>query len=224
MTSPVKEMIATLEEDRGYSHWQQAYHRDMVTCWTIVLRNALEPQDEEWRQREHEYLALVEKYGATTIRVWSEVMGKLLLHAKTERRDYLGEITMGLGMGAKDRGQFFTPYSMSLLAAQMAFDKPSVLKAIETKGYVSINEPSCGSGGMIVAYAQTMLSAGLNIEDMRVVAQDIDRHCVNMTYVQMWIYDIPAVVIRGDTLKAEEHEVLITPAYMHQENQLQQRV
>lgn len=224
MTSPVVGKIITrLESDRGYSHWKQSYHRDMVSCWAIALRNAVEPRGSDWDAREAAYMQLVEKYGRDTISLWADVMGEILLAAINEMGDLLGEITMALGMGVKGHGQFFTPYNLSRLAAAMAFDKASAEQTIAEQGYVSLNEPSSGSGGMIVAYAQTMVEAGLDLQDLRVTAQDIDQHCVNMTYVQMRLFNIPAVVIHGDTLKLEQRETLLTPAYIRQENRLRQK-
>lgn len=49
---------------------------------------------------------------------------------------------------------------------------------------------------------------------MVVTAQDIDLKCVHMTYLQLSLYGIPAVVIHGNTLTVEEWSRWYTPVYM----------
>lgn len=43
------------------------------------------------------------------------------------------------------------------------------------------------------------------------VAQDIDIRCVWMAYIQLCLYQIPAVVIHGNTLTLEEWSRWYTP-------------
>ena len=102
--------------------------------------------------------------------------------------DYLGELYMQIEAGNKNAGQYFTPYDVSKFMAEITLgelpDKPFIL-----------NEPCCGSGGMVVAAADVLQSRGYNYTDkMLVVANDIDRHCVFMAYTQLSFAAVPAVV------------------------------
>ena len=68
---------------------------------------------------------------------------------------------------------------------------------------------------MLIAYAKTLLDAGYNYcEKMVGMAVDIDITCVYMSYVQLSMYGIPAVVIHGDSITVEEWSRWYTPAYV----------
>jgi len=52
---------------------------------------------------------------------------------------------------------------------------------IEEKGYISVCEPCCGSGAMILGAAKALKDAGYNYQQQMVVhATDIDIKCVHM--------------------------------------------
>lgn len=66
---------------------------------------------------------------------------------------------------------------------------------------MTVNEPSCGAGGNIIALAEVMKERGINYQQkLEVVCQDIDTKAVYMTYVQMCLYGIPAIVYQSNTL------------------------
>lgn len=66
---------------------------------------------------------------------------------------------------------------------------------------VTIDEPSCGSGGMVVATAQVLQKRGINYQKtLDVVCQDLDWSAVYMCYVQLSLLGIKAIVVQGDTL------------------------
>ena len=71
-----------------------------------------------------------------------------------------------------------------------------------------------GAGGMILAYAREVEDRGYKrYKNMFVEACDIYSLCTYMTYVQLAMYDIPAVVKNGNVLLLEEKFVLYTPQY-----------
>ena len=71
-----------------------------------------------------------------------------------------------------------------------------------------------GAGGMILAYAREVEERGYKrYKNLLVEACDIDILCTYMTYVQLAMYDIPAVVKNGNVLTLEEKFVLYTPQY-----------
>ena len=81
---------------------------------------------------------------------------------------------------------------------------------------IELTEPSCGSGGMIIATAKILRKNGINYQDaLNVLAYDLEWRCVYMTYVQLSLYGINAGIIRTDALtdgkKIGIHEVLLTP-------------
>ena len=64
-----------------------------------------------------------------------------------------------------------------------------------------MNEPSRGSGGMIIAAAKVLKDRGINYQNvLKAVAQDLDWKAVYMCYVQLSLLGIDAVVVQGNTL------------------------
>ena len=116
-----------------------------------------------------------------------------------EMTDVLGEVYMAADLGSKSTGQFFTPFHLSELCAKMTL--PHWEKEYSEHGTISLNEPSCGGGGMIIAAAKVMRDAGINPQRaLNVVAQDLDWKGVYMTYLQLSLLGIRAKVVQGDTL------------------------
>lgn len=123
--------------------------------------------------------------------------------------DYLGEIYMNLPGNKSQAGQFFTPYHVSLMVAKMTFGTIP-----ETGKVLTINEPACGSGGMVIAAAQTFDELGFNYTDNAlVVANDVDRNCALMSYLQISYTGMPAVVKHQNSLTQETWDEFITPAF-----------
>ena len=118
-------------------------------------------------------------------------------------------------LGSKQTGQFFTPYHLSVLTAEMGIPKD-----ISPENPLIMNEPSAG-GGMIIAAAKVLKRRGLNPQKcMKVIAQDMDWKGVYMTYVQLSLLGIKAAVVQGDTLgepaidprRYPQERVFYTPA------------
>jgi type I restriction-modification system DNA methylase subunit len=126
--------------------------------------------------------------------------------------DVLGALFHELELHNKYKGQFFTPMHVcTLMGALVGVDK----KDIEEHGYTTMNEPCCGSGAMILGFINSMIDAKLNHQkQLLVIAQDIDIKCVHMTYLQLALAGVPAVVIHGNTLTLEEWSHWFTPMYV----------
>ena len=74
--------------------------------------------------------------------------------------DFLGEIYQELELNNKHNGEFFTPTHISELMARIALGDFS--KTIEDKGYISIDEPACGSGVMLIEAHNVIKESGHN--------------------------------------------------------------
>lgn len=68
--------------------------------------------------------------------------------------------------------------------------------------------------GMVLAIAQALIESGKNpARAMWAQCQDIDRTAALMCLIQLSLWNIPAVVIVGDTLANEVRECFYTPAH-----------
>ena len=124
--------------------------------------------------------------------------------------DHLGEIYMELSGGKKAAGQYFTPYDVSRLMAEMTVGQSD----ISGGKILTFNEPCCGSGGIIVAVADALNSRGFNYtNDAVFVANDIDRNCALMCYLQTSWAAMPAIVLHQDTITQKAWDEFITPAF-----------
>ncbi|MCI9350160.1 MAG: SAM-dependent DNA methyltransferase [Oscillibacter sp.] len=124
--------------------------------------------------------------------------------------DLLGPAFMELRMGSK--GQDFTPRDICALTARLT--APG-FQTLPDCGYFTLDEPACGACGMVLAVAEQIQNSGLNPTQHLVVrAEDLDIRCVWMSYIQLSLYGIPAVVIHGSTLSLEEIDRWYTPAYL----------
>lgn len=183
---------------------------DFVEMYALCLVNGLEPSHNElWHRREDQYLAVVSKYTKEELEIFCHVAAMLIVSLEKEMRDVLGDVYMRGELGNSRTGQFFTPDHVSKLVADMG-DIPD--------GIITLNEPSCGGCGMVIAYAKRLKEAGYDYQrKLKVIAQDLDWRSVYMSYLQLSLLGIDAVVIQGDTLKGakpEPWQVFKTPKHV----------
>lgn len=191
---------------------------DWVAMSAISIQNSCTlMHDKVFEQRESLYINIANKYSKDEMRTMCNMNGALALVLEERFGDILGEIYMKSGCGSKSTGQFFTPYHVSYLTAKLAYEN----KIKELSEEIEINEPSCGGGGMIIAIANVMKENNLNYQrQMHVVAQDLDWNGVYMTYIQLSLLGIRAIVVQGDTLQSpyprvcDRLKILRTPAEM----------
>ena len=96
-----------------------------------------------------------------------------------------------------------------------------VMKLNKKNNNGKLIDVNCGSGAKILAYASTLNIFKLNYKiDLEVTAIDTDIINVFMTYIQLYFYEISAVVILVDERNNEEMMRLYTPLYENEEENL----
>jgi hypothetical protein len=102
-----------------------------------------------------------------------------------------------------------------MMAKMTLGDEKDVRARIAERGFVTAQEPACGSGAMVIALAQGMKDLGINYQQhLHVTAIDVDPKCVHMAYVQFALLHIPAIIVHGNTLSLEEFGRWYTPAHI----------
>lgn len=158
--------------------------------------------------REEEYMETIKKYDKDELHALCEAF-TFLIHEMEQKpfSDLLGEYYQTIASkAARDgRGEFFTPEPVSELMARILIDVESV---IEKGTPIAINEPTCGSGGIILQLAKQFSPIRTNLEQshvdlLRVTAQDISPLSCNMTYLNTSVWGIPTQVLLGNTLTNE---------------------
>jgi len=165
---------------------------DWISMFALSTAQAVHYSED----REKNYLQIAGKHTKERLEQFCELNGILIDAFENEMADILGYIYMHLELGSSRTGQFFTPYHICQLMAKMAFESH------DKDGMYICNEPSCGGGGNIIAFAEELRNQGVDYQTkMKAVCQDIDIRAVYMTYVQCSYYGIPAIVFQSDTLK-----------------------
>ncbi len=152
------------------------------------------------------------KYKKDDLQRFDQMFSIMVDELETSHYDFLGEIYMLLEMGNARTGQFFTPYHLSLAIAMMNLG--DVKSQLQDKEFITIAEPACGSGGMIIAVREVLLNQGCNPStDIYVEMTDVDELCFMMSYIQIALYGIAARVIHGNSLSMEIYREMFTPVY-----------
>ena len=100
------------------------------------------------------------------------------------------------------KGEFFTPYPVAQLTAKMTL--LGCEEVIERQGYLTISEPACGAGSMLIAACEAIADKGYEPEKvMFFEAVDINPLCCHMAFVQCSCLELPGIVCHGDTIKYE---------------------
>lgn len=127
-------------------------------------------------------------------------------------QDLLGDVYMRLNLGNKNTGQFFTPYNVADMMAELSADEDAITKQINERGYVTMNEPAAGGGANVIAMAHAFTKLHINYQrHLWFVAQELSELTALTCYVQCSIIGMAGIVQIGDTLRMEFHHALYTP-------------
>lgn len=207
----VKQFISLINEIK--LHDRYTVFNDWCAMTAISIQNAVWFRDE----LEKEYITTAKKYKPDEMDKFVQ-MAAVIVNAYEENRnrDFLGDVFMEMLLNDKaGKGQVFTPYNIAEAMAKMTFSKENCEKMFDGKKYIKIHDPAVGGGCLLIAVANQLQEQGYNPQkDCCMLAIDLDRRCVFMTYIQLSVLGIPAIVLRGDTLKYEMSEEYHTPAYV----------
>lgn len=156
----------------------------------------------EREEREKQYLSVIGRYTAEEQKIFPEMMSIVTLALEDNpEQDFLGSFYHYLELHQEQKGQFFTPYNISRFMAEVLFEKNDARRKLEQNNYISVSDPACGAGAMLIAFANAAKRSGINYQkQVLFVAQDIDHTAAIMCYIQLSLLGCPAVVIIGDTL------------------------
>lgn len=198
---PKKEFLRVFNQltnrHRSWDVW-----RDFIVMYACALSNPVDKQ--HYDEREALYLRTIKKCNKQEQPLFSELAAHTVMALEENpEQDFLGSIFMSLNLGNQHNGQFFTPYHVCELMAEVSM-QDSVLK-IEKEGYITINDPCCGAGATLIAGVHAakkrLEKAGYNYQNhVFVVAQDIDMTVVLMCYIQLSLLGVAGYVKVGNSL------------------------
>ena len=191
---------------------------DVFECGALAISNMVDFT--KYDEREKRYLDIMNGYSPDERKLLVDIFSKIfalsssVVYDNGKFGDYLGELFMRCNQGNKFAGQFFTPYHISYLMARCAITDDS----IKQNEIMTICDPCCGGGGMAMA-ALDVLKNDYKVNyamDCFIECADIDIRCVHMTYLQLALAGVPAIVKHQNTLTQELYSVWKTPAYIFQ--------
>lgn len=188
---------------------------DFVELAALAISNSVDRQ--HFDTREERYLVLIRGYTREEANQFAHMLSDLTLGLEAALAvdgpcDLLGPLFMRLDIRSRSAGQFFTPFEISKLMARLQLGDGHDIRA---RKFVTVCEPACGAGGMIIAFANALAEIKIDYQHaMHAVCRDIDLRCVHMAYVQLALLNIPAVVIHGNGLTDECRSAWATPAHV----------
>ena len=185
---------------------------DFLELAVCAIRKTTMPSGPAADVIEDQYMAVVKRNAPEDVRKMPELLGITALAVQEGGCDFLGQVVGDLELITGHMGQFFTPYDVSRMLAEMTLQDAGEL--IREKGFITVAEPASGAGGMIIAAADVIEKQGFDIgRQLYVDATDISPMCFKMTYLQASLRGIPAIVRRGNTLSREMFDQAHTPAF-----------
>jgi len=154
----------------------------------------------------------VRQYEAKDAERMAMLLAEVVMGLEAESGDFLGSLYMTLELGEAARGQFFTPFCISRMMAEMQLGDIDSLLA--DKPFFTVYEPACGSAGMLLAIAEVLREKGFNpTRRLWVSCIDIDPVASGMAYIQLSLMGIAGEVVTGNALSGERRRVMYTPAH-----------
>lgn len=110
---------------------------------------------------------------------------------------------MALNLGNHWKGQFFTPYNVCRMMAEITCG--NTVGEIKEKGYIAVNDCCCGAGALLIAYAnaaeRATIDSGYNWQQhILFTAQDVDMVVGLMCYIQLSLIGCAGFVKIGNSL------------------------
>lgn len=146
------------------------------------------------------YEPIAKRYEPEELKVFGEALAEMINEYQRGMVDdgswvdVLGNVfeETNSSFAASNAGQFFTPESVCNMMAQITAGPEECEKDI------TVNDCACGSGRNLIAHSRLHPNNRFNTF---YVGQDLDRRCVNMSVLNMFMYGMRGVIIHMDTLR-----------------------
>ncbi len=197
-----------------------AHHRerhevlaDFLEMAVCAIRKTTVPPGPAADALEAQYMTVVGRNRPEDVRAMPELLAIATLALQDGGCDFLGQVVTELELPNHHMGQYFTPYHLSRMMAEITLADAD--RRIAERGFITLAEPASGAGGMIVAAADVLEGQGIDIgRQLYVDATDISPMCFKMTYLQAALRGISATIRRGNSLSLETFDQAVTPSFL----------
>ncbi len=152
--------------------------------------------------REAEYVEEAKCWQKDELDLFGTALGALIHEMESHPfEDLLGAYYLDFTVSQKGQqhgGEFHTPKTVCDLMARMTL---ADMDSLPTEGPITICEPACGAGAMILSLAQ---ACSPDVQRrLRVTAIDINRTACDMAFINTTLWGVPTRVLHGNTLSNE---------------------
>ena len=177
-----------------------------------ALAKAASPSEQQREDLERQYMEVVARYrNKDDVRRMPELLGITIEALNAGGMDFLGSVAGELEVLDAKLGQFFTPYEISRCMAEITLS--DVAQTIEENGFVTVQEPAVGAGGMVIAVADVIESLGYCPErHLWVEAVELSRATFHMAFIQINACAVAGQVINGNSITMETFTTAFTAA------------
>ena len=173
---------------------------DFIAMSAIAISNTFDQQGPTHDIREQEYMSRIKRYPKAEQQIFSQLLTMTVDALENDPdQDFFGVLFMGLNLGSHWKGQFFTPYNICRMVAEIQLH--NIEARIKEKGWVGIHDPCCGAGALLIAARNVMVREKLSPTSALFIAQDIDRTAALMCYIQMSLLGCAGYVVVADSLQ-----------------------
>lgn len=188
--------LSSLSESKA--SWQK--WSDFVELSAIAISNACDHQSKERETREARYMKIINSYAKKDQAIFPELLAITANALESNPdQDFLGEMFMLQNFGDHWRGQFFTPYNVSRMMAEM--QTPDAQETLDKRGWVGIHDCCCGAGSLLIAARNVFARKKVGYRQALFVAQDIDYIAGLMCYIQLSLLGCAGYVVIADAFR-----------------------
>lgn len=211
----IDNFIQLCNRNHSWQVWE-----DFVNMSACAIANAVDRRPDVRKLREDSYMATVKRYSKKELDFITELLSiTTLALEENPAQDFLGKMYMQFNLENKWHGQFFTPWHVAELMAKMLVSD-DLKEKIASQDYISVNDPCCGAGCMLIAFAR-VCKDDLDInyqQSVFFVAQDVDSVVAKMCYIQISLLGCPGCVVVGNSLSDPVCGSVIEPSYKRPED------
>lgn len=152
--------------------------------------------------RESEYLEEARHWTKEELNTFAIALAALVQEMEAHPfEDLLGAYYMEFALSSKSQqrsGEYHTPKPVCDLMAEIILGD---MQSLPAQDIITVCEPACGSGAMILALGQKCPPSVRR--RLRVTAIDINRTACDMTFINTTLWGIPTRIIHGNSLSME---------------------
>lgn len=205
-----KSFVAEMTDIDRSKHASEIF-RDFCTMAYCAIAKTTCADPERRDALEAEYMAVVARYPGQDLKPMANLLGRASMALCGGGCDFLGLVAGEIGMLDARMGQFFTPYDVSRMMAEITLNGAD--KIIAEKGFITVSEPAAGAAGMVIAMADSLVDKGHDLSRcVWVDAVELSRSTAHMAFIQMSLRGIPGQVRHGNSLSLEFWSRDLTPA------------